>query len=424
MPAVDGSFHGIPYELRGMRRPLRKKEWTLLFYMSYPGPEDEKELKRDLEVLMSVGSNKHVNVVVQCRKPRTRKDANRFYVKRNRRLRLCEKVKPSRAKLGRPRALKDFVKWADKFFPSRKTFLIMWGHGYGPDNIFQCDPIYDWLQIPELAKALLQLKDERKRKLDVLGFDACCMQTVEVAYQLRDCVEYSVGSAVGTPRNAWQYAKLLEKVKEKVKKKQAGPKAVASMVLDCLKKCDNHNEQTILSVLDLEKSGELVGEIAELVESLKKAYKSEEQKKEAAAALQKAAWVDWRQLPDLGDVCEKLVKDTANDQVEDRAQNVQRLLESGRFVADKKLTDKKLRAPTGVSIYVPKIKVSGETDADIKIADVQNHEVDNDNYQKLDFEAVTGWTDWANDLPAIEEKVEDPCLWFRQTPSAQYDYTE
>ncbi len=406
------------------RQPL--KEWTLLFYMSI-GQGLEKERDGDLEDLQRVGSGEDVNVVVQCREPKTRKPADRYQLWNGYR-ESYESVPASRANLGELRTLIDFVRWADDHFPSRKTFLIMWGHGYGVHSIFDYDG-RDGLMIPELAEALRQLKKKRNKKLDVLGFDACVMQAAEVAYELRDCVKYTVGSPVGTPANAWRYADLLKKVKEKPR---SYPKTVAGMVLDCLKKSDELDDQTILSVLDFGKSGELFDRIAKLVESLDIAYESQKKKRAAALTLQKAAWVDCRQLPDLGDVCEKLKKDTARVKVKPTvkgnvtryANRVLELLEPGGFVARRTaLTDDRLRTKTGVSIFVPKIEVRGEGAAEINLNHFLSPETKKKEYHELQFTAA-GWAKWAYSLPAIEEIVEDPCLWFRQTPCPLFRVTK
>ena len=140
----------------------------------------------------------------------------------------------------------------------------------GVQSIFDFD-WEDWLMIHELALALRQLKRERGKKLDVLGFDACFMQGVEVAYELRDYVGYTVGSALGTPSNAWQYADVLKRVK---KRPHSWPNTVAGMVLECLKQTSVRDDQTVLSVLDLGESDKLIEAIAQLVESLEIAYGS------------------------------------------------------------------------------------------------------------------------------------------------------
>jgi hypothetical protein len=415
-----------------MRRKT-SKQWNLLFYMSI-GKGLEKELDGDLEALQNVGSGKDVNVVVQCREPKTRKPANRYQLWNGSRERYSS-VSASRANLGDPQTLVRFVKWADDRFPADKTFLIMWGHGYGVHSIFGYELDEEWLEIPELAQALQQLERERGKKLEVLGFDACNMQTVEVAYQLRNYVKFTVGSPVGTPETAWQYAELLKNVKAKPR---SYPKTVARMVLKCMNESKNLDDQTILSVLDLGKSDELVGAIAALAQSLETAYGSYWKRKKAAAALQKAAWVDCRQLPDLGDVCEKLKKDMAHAKVKLKSQREQtnarrvrrkaravvKLLDPGGFVVEKRLTDKRLRTPWGVSIYVPKIKVRGKGKAESDLADDINLDMTKTIYRNLEFTATaTDWMDWVYSLPVIEERVEDPCLWFRQTPCPRISFT-
>lgn len=418
-----------------MRQPVEEKEWTLLFYMSVADLDMKEELSRDLEALQRIGSNRDVNIVVHCREPSKNTPAHRFLVNKGS-LDPYEQVPESLANLGDPQTLVTFVKWADHFFPARKTFLIMWGHGYGvaanlvehgkhgsqflgrsliperlggliPTSIF----VYDWdgeLTIPDLALAFGQLKEERERKLDVLGFDACFMQGVEVAFELRDFVGYTVGSALGTPKNAWRYTELLEAIQ---KNPDSSPETVASMVLGSLKPTGDCDEQTVLSVLNLADSEELIVAIAQLVESLEGAYDSRET--QAALALRRAEWVDGRQLPDLGDVCTRLAADTTDGLVKSNAQRVLTLLKPGGFVVRTALTDARLRARTGVSIFVPSNYAHGEAAANMNL--VVNKKI----YRSLAFTNRTRWADWVYTLPMVldELKKEKPgeCRWFRSS---------
>lgn len=416
-----------------MRQPLEEKEWTLLFYMSVADPDMKEELDRDLDALRRVGSNKDVNVVVHCRQPSTDTPAHRFLVNEGS-FEHYEPVPESLANLGDPQTLVTFVKWADYFFPSRRTFLIMWGHGYGvaanleergerdvalPERSLVSAAsgglhlvgifVYDWegeLTIPDLAQAFGQLKQERKRKLDVLGFDACFMQGVEVAFELRESVGCTVGSALGTPKNAWRYTELLKAIQRKPDSSGA---TVAGMVLDGLQRTEDCDDQTVLSVLNLAESEDLIVAIAQLVESLERAYESREL--QAALALRRAAWVDGRQLPDLGDVCARLAADTTDEDVKTRSDLVLTLLKPGGFVARTAVTDDRLRARTGVSILVPSNYAYGEAAANM------NLEVNRKTYRSLAFTARTHWADWVYSLPVVldEMKKTEGCRWFRTT---------
>jgi hypothetical protein len=53
------------------------------------------------------------------------------------------------------------------------------------------------------------------RKIDLLGMDACLMNMVEVAYQLRDSVNVIVGSEIEEPFDGWPYTEILTRLTAK-----------------------------------------------------------------------------------------------------------------------------------------------------------------------------------------------------------------
>ncbi|MBR1839764.1 MAG: hypothetical protein IJ782_04200 [Prevotella sp.] len=104
--------------------------------------------------------------------------------------------------------------------PSDEYATVFWGHGDGPiiangTNSLDLD-IADneansygadynsnnenkssnatWIDIPQLASVMKQLP-----KQEFIFFDACCMQSVEVAYELRNCTKYLIGATCETP---------------------------------------------------------------------------------------------------------------------------------------------------------------------------------------------------------------------------------
>ena len=143
---------------------------------------------------------------------------------------------------GSTKTLVDFVQWAHHLFPAERYALVLWGHGSGHDdqNVYRADPWIgkprtaarlaqrrlgffsgtrrsileqgptrgygyddtagDFLDNGELRKALLQVKEILGRKLDLLGFDACLMAMIEVAYQIHDLGQYARGERTDRTR--------------------------------------------------------------------------------------------------------------------------------------------------------------------------------------------------------------------------------
>ena len=63
------------------------------------------------------------------------------------------------------------------------------------------DEARDFLDNLELKQVLVDLN----KKLDIIGFDACLMNMLEVAYQLRDHTEVVVGSEELEPGKGWDW---------------------------------------------------------------------------------------------------------------------------------------------------------------------------------------------------------------------------
>jgi len=87
-----------------------------------------------------------------------------------------------------------------------RYMLIFWDHGGGPIKGVCWDENYskDSLTIPEMVEGLKQ-SPFAERKLDIIGFDACLMGSVETAWQLSEYARYMVASEETEPGSGWHY---------------------------------------------------------------------------------------------------------------------------------------------------------------------------------------------------------------------------
>ena len=98
--------------------------------------------------------------------------------------------------MGDPDTLASFVNWAAESYPADRYGLILSGHGmgfrgFGHDMTSQGDSL-----------SLLELKDALGSvavSFDVIGFNACYMGLIEVAYQIRDHADYILASQEKMP---------------------------------------------------------------------------------------------------------------------------------------------------------------------------------------------------------------------------------
>jgi hypothetical protein len=121
-------------------------------------------------------------------------------------------------------ALISFLEWAygEPKCQAKNYALILWGHG--PELLLQPpsgqqppDPCGDpqngshalYLTPQELRQALEEGIPEDK-DLSIIGFDACSMSEFEVAYEIRDFVDYMVASQEEVPDPSFPYDTLVE----------------------------------------------------------------------------------------------------------------------------------------------------------------------------------------------------------------------
>lgn len=113
--------------------------------------------------------------------------------------------------MGKPETLKDFIKWTKANYPADRYALIVWSHGNG----WQADALqrpvratsYDdefmsAIKVWQLPTAL------QGEHFDIISFDACLMQMLEVASEIRPFADYIAASAENTPGSGYPYDRV------------------------------------------------------------------------------------------------------------------------------------------------------------------------------------------------------------------------
>jgi hypothetical protein len=117
---------------------------------------------------------------------------------------------------GRPEPLANFGRWAAENFPAEHYALVIWNHGAGWAGVSADENTHHTLEMPDVRVALEGICDALKKqghpggKIDVLDFDACLMATLEVAYELRDVVDYLASSQETEPGDGMAYDEYLK----------------------------------------------------------------------------------------------------------------------------------------------------------------------------------------------------------------------
>src|ERR1051325_654348 len=221
----------------------RKARWTLLFYMNSDNNGLQTYALEAFKALAKWGSTPDVHLVAQIDRGAggdtgagTWNHARRFHIE--------QAMPPHRhyalpgfggpVNMGDGAALADFVRWGRDAYPSDRTALIIWGHGVGyviiPRLLEETFDLYcqqearlnrsplDALNNPTLLHTagydgtaddplfLREIEDALSGEgIDLIGFDACLMATVEAAYAQRRVAPIMIASEDVESSAGWSY---------------------------------------------------------------------------------------------------------------------------------------------------------------------------------------------------------------------------
>lgn len=402
-----------------------EKAWTLLVFMA--GDNDMEEFgDLDLVEMESLPSDEHLHVVAQFDSRSTKTYRYR--------------VLPGRSELageplgevntGDPASLTRFVTWGKEHFPARRTALIIWNHGTGLRELpkdFDYSTLRsadsrsvetelqrslfapsleklavtgqrrrrrlrgiaidatdrDYLDNQELQAALAAVPpddpDHPGPRVDLIGFDACLMNAVEIAYQLRGLARFMVGSQENEPGIGWPYAEIVTRLHAEPDM-DAGALAGAIVPLYAAatrmrKPAESPYTQSALDLARVESTYGLVTALAQKMLD-EDAIKNSKVRDGLRRARQEVKRFRDRDLADLRDWCDfvrRRVKGEAGNGFRDELLALQEHLEAGKglVVANEAHGGRDEDRIHGVSIYWPQQKYAP-------------------SYDKLDF-AASGW---------------------------------
>lgn len=116
--------------------------------------------------------------------------------------------------MGDVQTLTDFLQFCAENYPAERTMVLFWNHGGGSVSGAAFDENYgfDSLTLAEFYQAFSSVYalSEENPPIDVIGFDACLMATIDVAYTFCDVANYLVASEELEPGNGWNYAGWLQ----------------------------------------------------------------------------------------------------------------------------------------------------------------------------------------------------------------------
>lgn len=191
---------------------------------------------------------------------------------------------------GDPAVLEDFVQWGVSNYPAEKYALVLWNHGGGWRKKLESgisnfkavcwddttgekgDPLYT----RELEAALNQMDTQP----DLIGFDACLMGMMEVAYQIRNTgAKVMVASEAIEPASGWPYTDLLYRL---YNNKDWTAAQLGTAIVDEYYLAYEGQTQ---SAIDLSEVGVLADSVSELANTLSASWNTDQQAVRDAARL-------------------------------------------------------------------------------------------------------------------------------------------
>ncbi len=188
--------------------------WVMYWYLCGSDLESEYgSATDDLDELMSVDLPDNVKVVIQTGgayewyNDYVDADKMQRFVYSSDGLELVDEGPMEN--MGDADTLADFLEFASTNYPAEHTMVNLWNHGGGSVGGIAYDEVYgdDSLDLNEVYEAFTAVYDENSddQPIDIIGFDACLMASIDTAYVFRDLAQYMVASVESEPSTGWAY---------------------------------------------------------------------------------------------------------------------------------------------------------------------------------------------------------------------------
>jgi hypothetical protein len=390
----------------------KRKKWTVMVYMAGDNDLDSNGVQ-DLREMKKVGTTDDINIVAEFDRAAESQHTKRYLLQKGTTLDADVVQDFGEIDTGDPKFLVDFVQWATAQYPAGRYLLVLWNHGQGWDDtdiyagergpdarlprtrrirhalfrtsvesaaklatrgaavaraILLDDNAKDFLDNVEMKKVGQQIKQMLGRKLDLLGMDACLMSMAEVAYQMRDSVQYVVGSEETEPLDGWPYDTILAALA-----KQPGltAEALGKLVVDrYIKSYKADGEAVTQSATKLAQATVLATAVKALGKALKAGLKNSAARSAITMARSRVQEYEVPDNIDLVDLCKLLKKSSVPAAVKTACDQV--LSAAGGMVVSSGHLGAPMKNSNGLAIYFPTRKVSPL-------------------YSRLDFAKKTGW---------------------------------
>jgi hypothetical protein len=396
-----------------MATTILKKPWTVMVYMAGDNNLDPEGVQ-DLKEMKKVGSTDKLNIVAQFDRASSHV-SRRYYLRKGGIVTSDAVASLGNVNTGDPKFLNDFIQWGVKNYKADHYLLILWNHGQGWDDtdiyaneryrslrrlatgrtrhalfhspvrqtlegakgeqvaraILLDDNAKDFLDNQEMKKVLANTAKLLKRKLDILGMDACLMSMAEVGCQIYESAAYTVGSEQTEPGAGWPYHTILGVL---AKNPAMKPRELSTLIVDKYLASYTDADGVTCSACDLSKADTLAAAVAGLAKALKSSLSDSTARQRLLTVRNQVQCYEVTDNIDLVDFCSLLTKAGAGPAIVKASQQVIQVVQAGYIIKQGyKGTD--VKNSHGVAIYFPTQAVSPL-------------------YAGLNFSEKTGWDEF------------------------------
>ncbi len=200
---------------------VQKKEWTFLIFLN--GHNNLSEFgEMNIKEMEKIGSSNDLNIIVDWGTADSNITKRLYIDKSNTPDKVISKSlqEMKNYDMGDYKNLQSFVRWGVQNYPAQHYFIAVWNHGSGWRKTVTTPPVRDIsfddnsgnrITTEQLGLAMADAKAAIGHNVDIYGSDACLMQMVEVAGEMKDSVDYFVGSQETIPAEGWPYQPFLAK---------------------------------------------------------------------------------------------------------------------------------------------------------------------------------------------------------------------
>jgi hypothetical protein len=347
------------------------RKWTLMVFMGADSVRGNEPLGRaaeeNIRQIRAIGGGERLDVFVEVH--HVAKPTRRLHFASGRTETETE-VPGSTGEL----ALLKFIRESIEQSHHRRidnSMLVLWGHAY--DFAFARartrSGIVDSIDFVGLSDMLVKLQEQLKDMyarvygevdparptLDIIGFDACDIATVEIACQLQPFAKFLLGSEIGIPMPGWPYDMILDRLKSPYGRLMT-PAEFGSYVVRRF--CESYPASTpvSLSFLDLRQATRLRKHAELLALTLAAAIDTPANRGRISEAFKDSRTCDGRPYVDVVDLCLNLRRESDVSFVGEAARHLGDLLVSPSF-------DKVVSRHTGIGM--PMIVEHGRNAGDL-----------------------------------------------------------